>query len=231
MKEEILEIAHAFIQIHFPNCKTALLSGSVVRGEETSSSDLDIVVMDHNSFRKSYLFRGRPIEVFAHNEHSLEDAFFIETQHGVPLITRMCAEGKAIIEGPAAEKLIARAKNSLEAGPSKLLPHKLDEYRYTISDQIDDLEGSINPIEDLFTVSALIESLHQFILRSNQNWAGEGKWMYRSLKKYDESLADRFTQSLQTFYSQHDKAELIRFADEVLAPYGGRLFYDYYSKF
>lgn len=38
--------AQLVIEKHFPNCQAALLAGSVVRGEATSTSDLDIVVFD-----------------------------------------------------------------------------------------------------------------------------------------------------------------------------------------
>ncbi|MCA1011954.1 nucleotidyltransferase domain-containing protein [Halobacillus halophilus] len=231
MKRDAFHTAQAFIDLYFPDCQIAVLSGSVVRGEETPSSDLDIVVIDQKPFRKSYYYGEWPIEAFVHNEDSLEDAFFIETQHGVPLTTRMCAEGTVLKGGREAEKIKEQAKRSLIEGPSALSLSKLDELRYAISDKLDDLEGSERPEEDIYSVSSLTESLHQFILRSNQRWVGEGKWMYRSLRDYDEMLAARLTECLQSFYTRQEKDELIRFVDEFLAPHGGRLFHDYYAKF
>jgi len=230
LKRDAFHTAQSFINSYFPDCQIAVLSGSVVRGEETPSSDLDIVIIDREPFRKSYYYCEWPIEVFVHNEDSLEDAFFIETQHGVPLTTRMCAEGMVLKGGREAEKIKEKAKRSLIEGPSALSLSKLDELRYAISDNLDDLEGSTIPEEDIYSVSALIESLHQFILRTNQRWVGEGKWMYRSLKNYDEALAGRLTKCLQSFYTRQEKGELIRFVDEILAPHGGRLFHDYYAK-
>ncbi|ASF38068.1 nucleotidyltransferase [Halobacillus halophilus] len=231
MKRDAFHTARAFIDLYFPACQIAVLSGSVVRGEETHSSDLDIVIIDQEPFRKSYYYCEWPIEAFVHNENSLEDAFFIETQHGVPLMTRMCAEGTVLKGGKEAEKIIEEAQGSLLEGPSALSPSKLDELRYAISDKLDDLEGSTMPEEDIYSVSALIESLHQFILRINQKWVGEGKWMYRSLKNYDEALAGQLTKCLQSFYTRQEKGELIKFVDEILAPHGGRLFHDYYARF
>ncbi|HER2162506.1 TPA: nucleotidyltransferase domain-containing protein [Streptococcus pyogenes] len=55
---------------HFPNCQGALLAGSVVRGEATETSDLDIVVFDKNlssPYRESLIAFSWAIEVFVNN--------------------------------------------------------------------------------------------------------------------------------------------------------------------
>ena len=41
-----IEAASKFIEDHFPKCNAALLAGSVIRGEATETSDLDIIVFD-----------------------------------------------------------------------------------------------------------------------------------------------------------------------------------------
>ena len=227
MNNEVLDIAKKFVSTHFPECEIALLSGSVVRGEETPSSDLDIIIIDSVSFRKSYLFFDWPIEAFVHNKESLDYTFFIEKHHGIPIVTRMCAEGVIIKGDEAANDLIKKGKENLLDGPSELSQKKLDEARYTISDLIIDFEGSEVEEEDIYTVTALTDCLHRFILRANQMWTGEGKWMYRSLRKYDEAIAERFTQCINNFYKTNQKDELIQFVDEILHPYGGRLFHEY----
>ncbi|KHE67700.1 nucleotidyltransferase domain-containing protein [Halobacillus sp. BBL2006] len=227
MKNEIVKVAQRFLSTHFPDCEAALLSGSVVRGEATPASDLDMVILGKDSFRKSYLFEDYPVEAFVHNEGSLDMQFFIEKQQGTPLITRMCAEGVILKGDQAAESLVEKGKTHLAEGPAALPSYKMDECRYILSDLLDDLEGSQVWQEDVYTVSAIMESCHHFVLRANQKWTGEGKWMYRSLKKFDESIAERLTQCVQTFYKENQKEPLIEFVDEMLAPYGGRLFHDY----
>lgn len=42
---EPLQAATQFILKHYPNCQGALLAGSVVRGEATRTSDLDLVIL------------------------------------------------------------------------------------------------------------------------------------------------------------------------------------------
>ena len=60
-----IDAAQQFIENYFPNCDCALLAGSVVRNEATSTSDLDIVVFDdhvQSSYRESLIDFGWPIE-------------------------------------------------------------------------------------------------------------------------------------------------------------------------
>ncbi|MGE6517417.1 nucleotidyltransferase domain-containing protein, partial [Lysinibacillus sphaericus] len=62
-----IEAAKRFINKSFPNCQGAVLAGSVVRGEETDTSDLDIVVFEKSitsSYRESLIDFGWPIEIF-----------------------------------------------------------------------------------------------------------------------------------------------------------------------
>lgn len=59
-----IEAAHQFINKHFPNCQGALLAGSVVRGEATETSDLDIIIFDKNicAFYRESLNRHRLVK-------------------------------------------------------------------------------------------------------------------------------------------------------------------------
>lgn len=70
MRLKPIEAAQQFIFKHFPNCQGSLLAGSVVRGEATDTSDLDIVVFDKDltsPYRESFIDFGWAIEVFVHN--------------------------------------------------------------------------------------------------------------------------------------------------------------------
>jgi predicted nucleotidyltransferase len=57
MKLPPLEAAKKIIQSLYPKCDAALLTGSVVRGEHTSTSDLDIIIFD-STLTKCFLFEG-----------------------------------------------------------------------------------------------------------------------------------------------------------------------------
>ncbi|MBD7936310.1 MULTISPECIES: hypothetical protein [Cytobacillus] len=46
----------------------------------------------------------------------------------------------------------------------------------------------------------------------------------RALKTYDSHFANKLTDCLEEYYKKNSKAGLIALTDEVLLPYGGRLF-------
>ncbi len=51
------EAARKIVEQHFPSCTGAVLAGSVLRGEATNTSDLDIVIFDKKlpaSYRTSF---------------------------------------------------------------------------------------------------------------------------------------------------------------------------------
>ncbi|RWZ52377.1 nucleotidyltransferase domain-containing protein [Halobacillus fulvus] len=221
------KLAREFIKQFHPDCKTALLAGSTVRGDQTSTSDLDLVIIGGETIRRSCLWKGVPVESFVYDEDSLDYHFFVEQQHGVPLLIRMCADG-VILEGAEfGKELIAEGKKRLEEGPVPLTAEKSREMRYIITDLLEDLEGSASKEEDLFTVAALTDQLHRFVLRMNKKWVGEGKWMYRSLKAFSPDFARKMSGTLTHYYQSGEKGELVAFTDQILASYGGRLFHDF----
>ncbi len=227
MNKEILNISREFIETHFPDSRAALLAGSYVRGDNTPSSDLDIVILDEDTYRKSYIFLDKPIEAFVYNDDSLEFELFLEKQHGIPLMSRMCAEGEVLKGEEDARTLKIQGEENLKEGPIPLSSSKLDEFRYIISDLLYDLEGSRVEMEDIYSVGELTKKLPEFILRANQEWIGEGKWMFRCLKHFDPNVAKDFTNCIQEYHKSKNKDELIGFVDHQLAPFGGRLFKGY----
>lgn len=56
-----IEAATLFVIRIYPQCQGAILAGSVVRGEATDTSDLDIVIFDNkisSSYRESLIQFG-----------------------------------------------------------------------------------------------------------------------------------------------------------------------------
>ena len=102
-----LDAAKQFIELHFPNCQGALLAGSVVRGEATETSDLDIVIfMEHLdvAYRESFVVFDWAIETFVHNLTSFKDYFKSDCERARPSLPRMVVEGivlqdTGVIEG------------------------------------------------------------------------------------------------------------------------------------
>ena len=93
--------------------------------------------------------------------------------------------------------------------------------------QLDDLIGSTNRAEELFIANTLADAIHEFVLRTNVQWVGASKWIVRALNQFDENFARKFVQAFDVFYKTGNKDAIIDLADEVLKPYGGRLFEGY----
>jgi predicted nucleotidyltransferase len=222
-----IEAAKRFIAEKFPDCQAALLAGSVVRGEETATSDLDIVVFDEkveSAYRESLIEYGWPIEVFVHNLTSYVDFFKSDCERARPSLPRMVSEGIILFDSGIVSIIIEEANELLNKGPEVWSIEMIEMKRYMMTDALDDLIGSTNRAEELFIASTLADAIHEFVLRTNVQWTGASKWIVRALNQFDENFARTFVQAFDVFYRTGNKDEIIVLADGVLEPYGGRLF-------
>ncbi|URT69003.1 nucleotidyltransferase domain-containing protein [Cytobacillus firmus] len=222
-----IEAAHQFVNEHFPNCKGALLAGSVVRGEATEKSDLDIVIFDKNlrtSYRESLIEYGWHIEVFVHNLTSYKQFFKMDYERARPSMPKMVSEGIVLKDDGIIESIKKEANDLLHNGPQEWSEETITTKRYFLSDALDDFIGSSNRSEELFIATTLAELLSEFVLRTNRQWIGTSKWVYRSLKDYDEEFANQFVKAFDIFYKTGNKGQVIELADNVLQPFGGKLF-------
>lgn len=221
------EAAELFIQKHFPNCQGALLAGSVVRGEATETSDLDIVVFDKqlvSAYRESLVNFDWAIEVFVHNLSSYQEYFASDCERARPSLPRMVSEGLVLKDDGIIGSIKKEANFLLNKGPKEWSDETIRMKRYFITDALDDFIGSSNRAEELFIANTLAEQVSEFVLRTNGKWIGASKWIVRSLKQYDEKFAEDFINAFDLYYKFGDKQQVIDFVDHVLQPYDGRLF-------
>ncbi len=127
----------------YPEAKVIFLAGSIIRGEGTKTSDLDLVVLYGNlpnAFRESFYFDDFPVETFVHDSETLN--YFLETErlNAFSPLMQMILEG---IEIPAAceisnkfKKLVRQMK---EQKPPKLSEEEIERFRYMITNYIDDI--------------------------------------------------------------------------------------------
>lgn len=224
---EPYKAAELFTSKHFPNCHGALLAGSVVRGEATETSDLDIVIFDKNlksAYRESVIDFGWNIEVFVHNLSSYKEFFKSDSKRARPSLPKMVSEGIVIIDSGIIESIKQEANDLLEKGPEEWSAETIKIKRYFITDSLDDFIGSTNRAEEIFIANTLAELVSEFVLRTNRKWIGTSKWVVRSLRNYDEKFADHFVEAFDSFYKTSDKNKIIVMVDEILQPFGGRLF-------
>ncbi|MDP9728267.1 putative nucleotidyltransferase [Alicyclobacillus tengchongensis] len=175
---DAIEAAKHFIQSHFPSCRAAVLAGSVVRGEATDTSDLDIVVFDDSissAYRESLFQYGWAIEVFVHNLKSYRDFFESDCKRARPSLPRMVHEGIVLKDSGIIDKIKSEAGQLLKNGPAPWSSETVAMKRYMLTDTLDDFIGSLRSDEDLFIANTLAEAIQEFFLRTHHQWIGASK--------------------------------------------------------
>lgn len=136
----------------------------------------------------------------------------------------MVAEGIVLKDEGILDPIQKEARQLLVNGPEVWSTDTINKKRYFITDALDDFIGSKNRAEDIFIAHALAELVSEFILRTNRKWIGTSKWMIRALKNYNEQFTEQFVEAFDHYYQTGDKNKIIKITDNVLEPYGGRLF-------
>lgn len=228
-----VDAAAALVEQRFPECLAAFLAGSVVRGEGTLTSDLDIVIIttrEEAPFRESLVASGWPVELFVHNQESYRHYFASDARRRMPSLPAMCLEAIVLKDtGGLAQRIKDEARELIERGPEPLTAEEIANARYMVTDVLDDLLGSESPEDYLFVAPELAAAAANLILAYNRQWTGKGKWLRRALNRHDPELARQLTAALQALYQTGHKEPLVRFADYALDLVGGRLFDGYYS--
>ncbi|WP_088040984.1 nucleotidyltransferase domain-containing protein [Bacillus sp. EAC] len=226
MKMAPREAAIKFIESEFPSCLGAILSGSVIRGDYTETSDLDLIIIENrpNAYRESLIKFDWKIEVFVYDHISYKSFFESDIKRARPSIIRMIAEGITLKNHPILENIIIEAKQLLKSGPDKWDEQTVASKHYFLSDVFEDFIGSTNKYELICIANTLLERLAEFILRTNNCWIGSSKWIYRELAEFDRVLTDEIFSAFHIFYESGDKKEVINLIDSILKPFGGKLF-------
>lgn len=229
LKDTVAEIA----QSRYPDA-TVLLSGSVVRGTATVTSDLDLVVIYAHlpaARRESFIHADWPVEAFLHDLQTL--AYFfdeVDRPSGVPSLATMVTEGVVVQDnGGVAVAAKALAQSSLDRGPLGWTPEDRDNARYVITDLIADLRGCTATPERHAILSSLYPLLGTYWFRSQDQWAAKGKNLPRLMSAKAPDVSIRFDTAFESAFGQGDTAPVISLAADLLAPDGGFLF-DGYSR-
>ena len=136
----------------------------------------------------------------------------------------MCAEGVVIKDDGSAQTIKQEAEALLEAGPTPLTETQLRQARYTLSDLLGDFVGATNHLEASFVLDQLLPILCDFIFDTRGEWRGGSKWNPRKLAKLDPHLLGRLEAGLEAFAIDKERGAFATLVDEVLEPFGGRLF-------
>ncbi len=229
MSQHIVDVARAVHAGRYKDAVAVFAAGSIVRGEGTPFSDLDLVVVFAQlpcAYRESFRFGGYPVEAFVHDPATLE--YFcleIDRVSGVPSLPQMVVEGVEI-PGPNAmsQELKRRAAAVIEAGPPALDAERERQMRYFVSDLVDDLRAPRGQAELIGAGARLYEQLADYHLRRRGLWSAKGKAIPRVLQQTDPALCVRYSDAFEALFARGVTEEVIRLAEELLKEAGGMLF-------
>lgn len=230
--KQAVAISRKIIEIKYPEAQVAFCAGSIVRGEGTATSDIDLVIIFSDvksAWREAFFFEGWPVEAFAHDPSTLNYFFTeVDAKSGIVALPQMVADG-AVVWGSSleAENYKSIAKSIIEAGPASLSSEDIRNRIYIISDLIDDLKAPKSRDEAIGTAVRLYDNLADFALRSQKHWSASGKQISRVLERQNPKLQEEFCSAFEAFFSKNESEPLFQLAEKIVRPFGGFIF-DYY---
>ncbi|HEX4824188.1 MAG TPA: nucleotidyltransferase domain-containing protein [Candidatus Polarisedimenticolaceae bacterium] len=234
MDEGIEKLVDEIRLKQYPDADVVFAAGSIVRGEGTAFSDLDLVVVYPQvpqAYRESFRRGGYPVEAFVHDPATLE-YFFLEVDRpsGIPSLPQMVVEGFEV-PGPSSTSRMLKemARSVIAAGPPALDVDTERRMRYSVSDLLDDLRAPRTHDELIGAGTRLYELLADYHLRRTGHWSGRGKSVARALQSADPALSVRYGDAFDRLFEHHDSGPVVRLAEDLLRDAGGPLFEGYRS--
>ena len=234
MKNAILDAARSIQSQRYPGAAAVFAAGSLVRGEGTAFSDLDLVVVYSalpRAYRESFIFQGLPVEAFVHDPETLE-YFFVEIDRasGIPALPQMVVEGREIPNTTDLSRVLkARAAALINGGPPPLDSESERRRRYTVTDLLDDIREPRSREELVASGARLFEELADYHLRSSGHWSARGKAIPRALQRADPALCTRYCQAFESLFREGSGDYVIQLTENLLKSHGGVLFDGYRS--
>jgi Nucleotidyltransferase domain len=217
----------------FADAAVMFLAGSIVRGEGTATSDLDLVIVYEYlkpARRETFFYDGFPVECFIHDPETL-NYYFTETilSGYIPLV-HMVLEGTEIPEPSEFSRgLKALAMKIYGAGPPVPSEQSIDLWRYSITNLADDLREPRSKHELTGTGTELYRSLSDLYLRTRGKWLAKNKNIPKALAAIDGDFQQRFTTAFEELFAQGKAESVLALCEEILAPHGGFLLDGYIS--
>jgi predicted nucleotidyltransferase len=223
-----LEAARGIWGERFAGARVIFLAGSVMRGEATRTSDLDIVVVFEelaDAYRESFTFAGWPVEAFVNDVDSLRYFYERERRRGVPSLMRMVIEGLEVPEASEfSEGLKREAAEAYEAGPIPFDEAELRLRRYRLTDWADDIRFPRSDEELVASGAWLYQDASDFFFRSRGLWSAHSKTVPRRMREVDAEFASKFLAAFESLFKEKRSAAAVALVEEMLAPFGGTLF-------
>lgn len=230
-QQSAVDTAKKLIHEKYPDTLVGFVGGSFNRNEQTLTSDIDLVLIFKNieqAWRESIIYNGWPIEIFGHDEETLKYFFYeVDGKEGIPSLPHMVSEGPAItLDDDLANRIRKTATKFIGEGPTKLTEEEINNFRYSISDLLDDLKSPKNQFEGMIISGKLHGLLAYYYFRYNGHWGADTKHIPRQMKKMFPELYIKWESSFKTAFGG-DFKQLIELTENILNQTGGYLFEGY----
>ena len=228
MRPEPSAAAAEIFREKYAAARVIFLAGSVLRGEATPASDLDIVVVHERlprAYREAFVHAGWPVEAFVHDAETIEVFFEVDRRRGRPDMMSMVAEGVEV-PGPSefSAGLKRRAREVLAAGPPPWDADELTLRRYRLTDWVDDMRFPRSAEELVATGAYLYQDVAEFYFRTRGLWSAHSKTIPRRLRAADPAFAEKFLGAFDALFAEKRGDAAIALVAELLEPFGGFLF-------
>lgn len=125
MLNQLTKVAKEIFESKYPDANVVFLAGSIVRGEGTPCSDLDLVVIFDKlpaAYRESFYFQNFPVEALVHDPETLNYFLYeIDRPSGIPSLAQMIVEGVEVPKSNDLSQSLKRlAASVIESCPQKL---------------------------------------------------------------------------------------------------------------
>lgn len=232
--DEVVATARALVAQRFPEARAAWLAGSVVSGEATPTSDLDITVLlpgPPAPFRESLVHEGWPVELFVHTQESVSHWIEKDLERRRPTLVRLISSGVVLLDTDGVGVALAEeCAMILAGGPGRVSDADRDAVRYALTDLLDDLADGTDPVTVAALAFATWEQAAKLLLMLDGRWWGTGKWLVRELRERDAAHGTSYALRLHAALVsaiERDPVLLTVVAEEILEAAGGRLWAGY----
>jgi predicted nucleotidyltransferase len=204
--DRALRAAVAFVVERFAPVGV-VATGTIVRGNPSPSSDVDLYVV-HRDPRRQRLqrrFDGVPFEIFVNPPERVLAYFAEERAEARPVTAHMLATGFVVLAtDPVVDQLRARAATEL-ADPPPADERELRDRRYMIATQIDDGEdvADADPATAALFFNQAVEGALRLRFRRAGLWLPRQKELLAALAGLDRPL----TAAADAFLRAPDPAE------------------------
>jgi predicted nucleotidyltransferase len=231
---EAVATAKALVAERFPGARAAWLAGSVVSGTATPTSDLDITILlpgPPAPFRESLEYDGWPVELFVHSRETVARWIAKDLERRRPTLVRLISSGVVLLDVDGTGSALAEeCADVLSAGPGPLSDADRDSMRYGLTDLLDDLADSTEPVITAAVAFTTWEAAARLLLAADGRWWGTGKWLVHELQEHDAAHGTSYALRLHAGLAaavERDPVLLAVVAEEILEGAGGRLWEGY----